>query len=236
MGGSCTRVSRPGTKEPGAPEGAPRTAAITRHCRHKKNACNGELGAGAPLSKRAAKPGRRFCGDGQTIAPCETLCNPVRQKFHASSLPTGQEGFDGSAIPAHGAPEADGGGKARRLAPAPPGGAADFEMLAELLCGLPGHGGRRGLLHVGLSSDVEETEGCKGLRKRGRRDNVPVRPVRMLYIEALSHASPLGTLTGQPGGRGRSHVLSESAPVLPYRGFFLSADYAEPTVHASSPL
>ncbi|MNJ61608.1 hypothetical protein D3C77_574050 [compost metagenome] len=37
-GGSCTRVSRPGIKEPGAHEGAPRTAAITRDNRHKKSA------------------------------------------------------------------------------------------------------------------------------------------------------------------------------------------------------
>ncbi len=37
MGGSRTQVGEPGTKEPGRPEGLPRTAAITLHCYgHKK--------------------------------------------------------------------------------------------------------------------------------------------------------------------------------------------------------
>ena len=38
QGGDCTRVSRPGIKEPGAPEGAPRTAAITQDSKRKKSA------------------------------------------------------------------------------------------------------------------------------------------------------------------------------------------------------
>ena len=39
-GGSSTRVGRPGRKEPGTPEGVPRTTAITRHRGHKKSACD----------------------------------------------------------------------------------------------------------------------------------------------------------------------------------------------------
>lgn len=42
-GGSSTRVGRPGRKEPGTPEGVPRTTAITRHRRHKKSACDEDL-------------------------------------------------------------------------------------------------------------------------------------------------------------------------------------------------
>ncbi|GEM_PF-1732496 len=40
LGGSSTRVGRPGRKEPGTPEGVPRTTAITRHRGHKKSACD----------------------------------------------------------------------------------------------------------------------------------------------------------------------------------------------------
>ena len=36
MGGGCAQVGRPGIKEPGAPEGAPRTAPMTGNSRHKK--------------------------------------------------------------------------------------------------------------------------------------------------------------------------------------------------------
>ena len=57
MGGSRAQVGEPGQKEPGRPEGLPRTATIKRHCGHKKSACNGMVGACAPLSDRAAKPG-----------------------------------------------------------------------------------------------------------------------------------------------------------------------------------
>lgn len=39
MGGSRARVSRPGKLAPGRPFGLPRTAAMTRHGRHKKSAC-----------------------------------------------------------------------------------------------------------------------------------------------------------------------------------------------------
>jgi len=42
LGGSSTRVGRPGRKEPGTPEGVPRTTAITRHRGHKKSACDEE--------------------------------------------------------------------------------------------------------------------------------------------------------------------------------------------------
>ena len=39
MGGSCAQVGKPGQKEPGRPEGLPRTTAITRNRGHKKSAC-----------------------------------------------------------------------------------------------------------------------------------------------------------------------------------------------------
>ena len=39
-GGSCAQVGRPGQKEPGRPEGLPRTATIKRICGRKKSACN----------------------------------------------------------------------------------------------------------------------------------------------------------------------------------------------------
>ena len=40
LGGSSTRVGRPGRKGPGTPEGVPRTTAMTRHRGHKKSACD----------------------------------------------------------------------------------------------------------------------------------------------------------------------------------------------------
>jgi len=42
-GGSSARVGRPGRKEPGTPEGVPRTTAITQHRGHKKSACDEDL-------------------------------------------------------------------------------------------------------------------------------------------------------------------------------------------------
>ena len=59
-GGSCAQVGRPGQKEPGRPEGLPRTATIKRICGRKKSACNRYVGACAPVCARAVKPGRCF--------------------------------------------------------------------------------------------------------------------------------------------------------------------------------
>ena len=43
LGGSSTRVGRPGRKGPGTPEGVPRTTAIKRPREHKKSACDEDL-------------------------------------------------------------------------------------------------------------------------------------------------------------------------------------------------
>jgi len=50
MGGSYAQADKPEIQEPGRPEGLPRTAAITRNCRHEKAPTNVGWGAGAPVS------------------------------------------------------------------------------------------------------------------------------------------------------------------------------------------
>jgi len=50
MGGSYARAEKPEIQEPGRPEGLPRTAAITRKCRHKKTPTVVIMGACAPVS------------------------------------------------------------------------------------------------------------------------------------------------------------------------------------------
>ena len=86
MVADCARGEKPGKLAPGQAEACPHTAAIERHCGHKKSACNGLGALLRQLDMRVLTPGHGIDRDERRVAPAAGACNTRFQVDDVYSL------------------------------------------------------------------------------------------------------------------------------------------------------